>query len=355
MAVDLGKNSAVNTPLAPGVNMEMKKEKDATESATGAKFGDVLQRMQAQYGAKAEKPREIKKTLGKDDFLRIMLTQMRNQDPTSPFKAEQMATEMAQFTSVEQLQNLNASFAKFAGQNQPLEKLAMTQMIGKLVTVDRDRFPHIEGEKEALSIVLPKDATQVQVEVVNDQGETLHRQELGNQKAGIVSFTWDGLKANRLPAKAGNYQIRAQAVDARGTEMDLNNQVKARIAGVSFEGNEPILLVSNGSRLEKITMKNIVRVEPEPTAAAPAPAAAAPGVAPAAASSPAVLSGQMVPVDGGTQKSFFTFEKGQGSRPIEAADLPAQALEKGFPSGLGDPEQQGVQNGLRSEKGGGAT
>jgi flagellar basal-body rod modification protein FlgD len=97
-------NSPVNTGGAGGL---LNQSKDQKESATSTKFGDVFNEIQAKYGAKAEKPREIKKSLGKDDFLRIMITQMKNQDPTNPFKAEQMATEIAQFTSVEQLQNIN--------------------------------------------------------------------------------------------------------------------------------------------------------------------------------------------------------------------------------------------------------
>ena len=95
--------------------------KDSSESARAPKFGDVYQEIQAKYGEKPEKPREIKKTLGKDDFLKIMITQMKNQDPTNPFKAEQMATQMAQFTSVEQLHNINQNLGKISSQNRPLE------------------------------------------------------------------------------------------------------------------------------------------------------------------------------------------------------------------------------------------
>jgi flagellar basal-body rod modification protein FlgD len=125
--------------------------KDSDRPSTDPQFGDVLSKIQSQYGAKADKPREIKKTLGKDDFLKIMITQMQHQDPTNPFKAEQMAQEMAQFTSVEQMQNMNSSLKQMAQQHNPLEKLAMTNLIGKTVTVDRDRFPHSEGENESLS------------------------------------------------------------------------------------------------------------------------------------------------------------------------------------------------------------
>src|SRR5215210_7987718 len=138
-------------------------QRDAKEASTEAKFGDVWKQIQSKYGEKPEKPREIKKTLGKDDFLKIMLTQMKHQDPTNPFKAEQMATEIAQFTTVEQLQNVNKNIQALSGQNQPVERMAMAGMIGKIVTVDKDRFPLTEGKKEALNVVLPRDASELRV------------------------------------------------------------------------------------------------------------------------------------------------------------------------------------------------
>src|SRR3954451_19142441 len=146
------------TGASAGAGGLLNEQKDTKVSPTEAKFGDVLQKIQTKYGAKPEKQREIKKTLGKDDFLRIMITQLKNQDPTSPFKAEQMATEMAQFTSVEQLQNVNQNLGKLQNTQQPLERLAMTNMIGKVVTIDRERFQHVEGQNESLSFNLPKDA-----------------------------------------------------------------------------------------------------------------------------------------------------------------------------------------------------
>src|SRR5580698_10157728 len=105
-----GTNAGVSSGAPP-------RQADRAEAETAPQFGEILQKVQSQYGAKPEKGREIKKTLGKDDFLRSMITQMKNQDPTNPFKAEQMATEMAQFTSVEQLQNVNQNLAKMSQAN----------------------------------------------------------------------------------------------------------------------------------------------------------------------------------------------------------------------------------------------
>lgn len=245
-------------------------QKDVTEASNAPKFGDVLKNIQAKYGARAEKPREIKKTLGKDDFLRIMLTQMRHQDPTNPFKAEQMATEMAQFTSVEQLQNLNQGMQKMATQNQPLERLAMTQLIGKQITVDRDRFAHIEGQNEVLSFHLPKPSSQVKIVVMSESGEVVMDKDIGAQEIGENSFTWDGMKNGVLPAKNGNYILRVEAKDENGLAIQTDSMRKVRVVGVSFEGSEPVLLVGDNRTQDKVTMKNIIRIESD--GATPQPA-----------------------------------------------------------------------------------
>jgi flagellar basal-body rod modification protein FlgD len=344
--------AAVDSPLHAGGSTGglLNVQKDAKEAQTAPQFGEVLQKLQGQYGAKAEKPREIKKVLGKDDFLKIMITQMKHQDPTSPFKADQMAAQMAQFASVEQLSNMNQGLAKLASNQQSADRLAMTGMIGKTVTVDRERFPHIEGQSDSLSFDLPKDAKEVKVSVVSDLGEVLLTKELGPQAKGSGSFTWDGNKSNSLPAKAGNYLFKVEAVDANGAGIAMNTQRTARVVGLSFEGNEAILLVGDNKSQEKVTMRSVVRIEdqgaPAPQAQAPAPA----GTAPQAPS-------QEQAAPGG--KAFFTFKKGEGSsnldpeaakalaayqaaqaeereKVVAAQKAAAPAEEKGFPNGLSD-------------------
>lgn len=328
--------STVNSPLAGGPAQG----KDATESARNPQFGDVLKQMQAKYGEQPTKPREIKKTLGKDDFLKIMITQMKNQDPTNPFKAEQMATEIAQFTSVEQLQNVNQNLNKMANQNRPLEQMAMTNMIGKMVTVDRERFPHVEGQSDTLNFNLPKNGTSVKVSIVNEAGETVFQKDLGHQKAGEVSLSWDGTKINSLPAKSGNYLYRVDALDDRGLAIGINPKVRSKVIGVSFEGAEPVFLVGDAKHQDKVTFKNISQIEVDssnepPRALPPRPEQSASSVptVPTAASSPVpgAPEAEALPAPDSAQSSnYFTFKKGVGSQPLVAQE------EKGFPNGLGE-------------------
>ncbi len=356
-------NSAAVTGGAVGADGAIANTKDAKEAQTAAKFGEVLNKIQAQYGAKAEKPREIKKQLGKDDFLRIMITQMKNQDPTNPFKAEQMAAEMAQFTSVEQLQNVNSNLNKMAGQNQPLERMAMTNLIGKTVTIDKERFAHVEGQNESLVYTLPKEAKEVKIAIIDEHGETVLEKDLGAQKSGENTFTWDGLKSNTLAAKNGNFLFKVDAKDEKGARVQTGGIGQARVVGVSFEaGGDPVFLVGDHLHQTKVGFKSIVRIEDQGAAPAPAPGLGdAPGTgAPSAAST--------------APAGLISFQKGVGSSTLDAASLapevtaalarasqssagaaapsaPAQAKPEGFPNGLRDddaakssvsPTQQGA-------------
>lgn len=252
--------SAAEAPITGAPNTFVP-ELDQKESERGAKLGNVYQQMEAKFGEKEVKHREIKKTLDKDDFLKIMISQMKNQDPTNPFKPEQMASELAQFSSVEQLHNVNQNLTKMTAQNKPFEQLTMTNLIGKMVTVTKDKIPHIQGQGERLSFTLPKDAASVKVTLLSDSGEVAFEKDLGSQKQGEVTLNWDGKKSNLQLAGSGNFFVRVEAHDERDRPVEVNPQSRAKVIGVSFEHGEPIFLVGDSKRQDKVPFENIVRVE----------------------------------------------------------------------------------------------
>ncbi len=254
---------------------------------TEPQFGEVLKRIQGKYGERAAPLREIKKTLGKDDFLRMMVAQMKNQDPTNPFKAEQMASEIAQFTSVEQLQNMNQGMKQLAQQNKPLEQMTMTHMIGKKVTLDRERFVHLAGENDVLSFQLPRNAESLNLKIINEAGEMVFEKEMGPHAMGETTFVWDGLQNNHLPAKGGHFLYRVQAQDQKGLPLELNPQGEGVVVGVNFQGAEPVFLVGNPAQPEKVVMSSIIKIE-----AAAAVSAVVAGAAATAATAPATLAGK---------------------------------------------------------------
>lgn len=278
---------------------------------------------------------------------------------------------MAQYASVEQLQNMNTQMGKLTTANQPLERLAMTGLIGKTVTVSKERFNYTQGDNQQLGFTLPKSAASVKVTVVNEVGEPVATKDLGALKEGSNTFVWDGLQQNTLPAKTGTYAYKVEATDENGSSIPLPTTGETRVIGVSFEGQEPILLVGDPSRPDKIPMSSVSRIaEGEsmmiPGAQSLSSASAGPTVARAADPHGAVIAAhharsgarlgeaQAAP---SSDRAFFTFERGKGSTTVDPSQLPAdqQALlrgaaakayagsDRGFPNGLNDSSDGGEQ------------
>ncbi|MCM0605706.1 MAG: flagellar hook assembly protein FlgD [Xanthomonadaceae bacterium] len=226
------------------------------------KFQKVWSDIQAKMGVKPQAPREIKKKLDKDDFMMIMINQMKYQDPTKPFDAEKMATEMAQITSMEQMQNMNKTLEKMTANQNPSQRLEMTSLIGKTVILDRNRFPHTEGSNSSVSFTLPEASDVTRVTLINaESGEPVFTRDLGMQEAGAVGFTWDGMRNNGIPSKSGNYVVRVDAATAQGKVIPTKMQGEARIIGVSFDGGEPSFLVGDAKMQQKVPMSNILKVQ----------------------------------------------------------------------------------------------
>lgn len=306
----------INPTMPPaGLNPE-------TPASEQAKFGEVWKKIQAEMGARPDKPREAKKTLGKDDFLRIMITQMQHQDPTKPFDADKMAQDMAQITSVEQLQNMNQTLHKISTQERPLEKLAMTHLIGKQVQIDKNRFIHSKGVPEALSFNLAADAAEVVAMIENERGEVVYDVALGAQKKGSVAFNWDGIKKNTVPAENGQYRLRIAAVSGEGRPIEAKSSGNATIIGIGFDGTQPSFIVQENGKQMRVALENIVQIEDGSSTGLPQKT----GVqSPGSAEPPSVQPQAGKP-------NFFTFEKGVGSKTISSLDTP------GFPNGLGEAQ-----------------
>lgn len=254
-------------------------------------INNVWKDFQARYGEKPKEARVIKKQLDKDDFLKIMITQMKNQDPTKPFDAEKLAAEVAQITGVEQLQNVNRNIEKLGQQSRPMEKLAMANLIGTKILVDRNRFQYEAGTHQPLSFELSEPAQSAKVHVVSlETGEVVSTKELGPQEKGQVSFAWDGKKDSGIATKSGPYMLRVEAVNGGGKPIPTHFQRSVQVVGVGFEGTEPMFLVGDMRSPEKIGMSNVVRIEQPrsdgtsaPTVVQAAPAPKVEGIDPAAA------------------------------------------------------------------------
>jgi len=254
--MDVTRTSIANSFQQPTAKQEtsaLAERQQAEKNATAS--------MQARYGEKLKEARPVKKALDKDDFMRIMITEMRHQDPTKPMDADRMATQMAQITSVEQLKNVSNSLDKLAEKSSTSDRLAMSMMIGKSVTVDKGRFNHQKATVSPISFELPEAAQKIKLTILDEHGEEVASHELDPMQAGPNTYNWDGINASSIQSPSATYTVRIDAENKVGAKMKINPIAKERIVGVTFEGGETNFLVGDPKSPQRVNLKNITRME----------------------------------------------------------------------------------------------
>ncbi|MEQ8861284.1 MAG: flagellar hook assembly protein FlgD [Pseudomonadales bacterium] len=203
----------------------------------------------AAAGAAATAGRE---ELGKNQFLELMIAQFNNQDPLEPAKNEDFIAQLAQFSSLEGIQNLNATVESMAAALRSSTTLQAASMVGRSVVAPAGQAL-MEGQGLGGNVVNDQGTADIVVEITDAGGALVQRLELGPHAEGDVRFRWDGENAAGEPQSAGIYGFRAYAL-REGEPTQLEVELPERVASVSFDGGEARLNLAGGAsvRLSEI-------------------------------------------------------------------------------------------------------
>jgi flagellar basal-body rod modification protein FlgD len=198
---------------------------------------DVLSQYQIQEESKAKGSNE----LGKNAFMELMLAQMKNQDPLKPQENGDFVAQLAQFSSLEEMQNLSGTVDDMAGQFRSSQALQASAMVGKSVLAPTNvGILGSEGEVTG-TIEVPASTGGLNLSVMSSAGELVRKIDLGSAQAGVTSFRWDGQDGNGNTLPPGRYQIKAEGSYPSGTEQ-LNTMMSANVDSVSLGNGGSITL-----------------------------------------------------------------------------------------------------------------
>jgi len=185
--------------------------------------------------AESKGTEESRTELGQSEFLKLMTTQLANQDPMKPMDNGDFMGQIAQFGTVNGINDLLASFQDLASNLQSSQALQASSLIGRQVLVNLDQG-YLPNQGALLGAVeLDSSATDVAVNIYNANGESLSRVELGPQPIGQLQFNWDGNTFNGQRAPAGRYRIEVEASFGGNTEM-LTPQVLDQVRSLTLGG-----------------------------------------------------------------------------------------------------------------------
>ena len=175
-------------------------------------------------------------SMDQNDFLKLMTTQLTTQDPFNPVDNTQMVAQMAQFSQVAGIAEMNKSLANISAALAPGRLNDAASWIGRSMLVESDIATPLRDGAYAGEINLPADAEQVSVSFVDQKGAVVHSTTLGAQKAGAINFTWDGKDANGAVKASGPLRIIVNASTA-GEAIAPTTSTWTGIAGIQSPAN----------------------------------------------------------------------------------------------------------------------
>jgi len=185
-----------------------------------------------------------KQELGQEDFLKLMITQFKNQDPMKPMENGEFLAQLAQFSTVKGLGDLNNSFASLSSSVVSNQALQASSLLGRDVLVNRSSGYIDAGGTLTGAVELSSSVSDVVVQITDKNGALARQFNLGPQSAGLKRFSWDGKLADGTTAAAGTYTVKATILSAGSQQAAAPTLVDARVESVTMSAGQNGLSLS---------------------------------------------------------------------------------------------------------------
>ena len=219
----------------PGISQGYTAADQAAKAAakTGTDSGDK----------KADNKRQ---TLGQDDFLTLLVAQLQNQDPLNPSDPTEFTAQLANYSQLEQLFNLNDSMDKLAQSQNNSDRLSALSMIGKEVLVEGSSFQLGEGTTE-IGYKVAGAASEIRIHIQDSAGQRVATLNATELTTGNHFITWQGVDENGEHLPAGKYSIVIESKSsAEGETVGVSPLVRADVTGVDLGDGGAVLITDVG-------------------------------------------------------------------------------------------------------------
>lgn len=193
-------------------------------------------------------PAPASSQLGKDDFLKLLVTKMMYQDPLNPITDENFIAQLAQFSSLEQLENMNRNLTLDLQWNyllsQTISNTMATSLIGRTVTADSSNLYLDSGAEASVSVDLDQPATELTFSIIDVNGRLVRTIREYDLEFGVHDIEWDGLDDDGVHVPSGFYTITASATNKAGNSFTPDLYLEGRVDGVTYADGIALLNVA---------------------------------------------------------------------------------------------------------------
>jgi flagellar basal-body rod modification protein FlgD len=201
-------------------------------------------------------------SLGEQDFLKLLVAQLKNQDPLAPQDNTQFVAQLAQFSSLQAAMGTNTRLDTITSQNQGAANTAVIGLIGKQATVKGSLVTSGgSGTAVPVSFTLGAATASTDVSIQNSSGKVVRTIAVGARSAGLIKTSWDGRDdaGNILPADT--YAVSVQAKTQDGGSVSVSQETTGTVKSVAFDKGYPVLTLANGMQ---VPVSDLIEVDSSP-------------------------------------------------------------------------------------------
>jgi flagellar basal-body rod modification protein FlgD len=224
------------------------------------KIGDLLNQItgKREAGVKVLPVDAKHNQIGKDEFLKLLTFQLKNQDPLKPQDPNKFSGDLAQFAQLEQITNMRNEMKKLNLNGPNQLKYMAASFVGKKVTASGNSVAlKGEGKPSNMYFSLKEPAAKVMVRVIDKSGATIREIEKKDMAAGLNAITWDGKSNDGTYAGNGEYRIWSVAWNKELERIPINSKTEGIVSDVTIEDGEAILTVSG----KKVNLRDVSRFQ----------------------------------------------------------------------------------------------
>lgn len=181
-------------------------------------------------------------SVNQNTFLELMVAQLKNQDPTQPMQSGEFLTQIAQFSSVQSLNQLQSAFTTLASSLQSSQALQASTLVGRHVLISNEHIV-ADGTAQQVAMDMPAGTSQARLSIYDSAGQLVRQIAVGPQSEGLQSIAWDGKNGQGTAVEAGQYRIKGEAL-VNGAVQSLTTYVKAPVESVTLPGNGQTLTLN---------------------------------------------------------------------------------------------------------------
>jgi len=195
--------------------------------------------------------------LGRDAFMKLFLAQMNHQDPLNPMDTTEFSAQLAQFSTLEQLYNVNENLESIEGNQSSDSKYNALGLMGKEVQAQSNSLLLNDNSSAKGAFYLDAPAEGCIVRIYDENGKVVKEINMDGQFAGTHTFEWDGSDASGNMRTSGIYNYDVSAVSPEGDMLSVEKYIEGTVTRVSLFEEEPVIYVND----TPMSMEQIVNIK----------------------------------------------------------------------------------------------